>query len=156
MARRSKAPAGGAVPKPKPPARSKPRNGGDRTSPAAIDDSAAKKTIVLAQIAEWPNLGLAAQAANVDRRTVWSWRQNDPAFAARYSEAMEIGITALEDEARQRAKTSSDVLLIFMLKAAKPEVYRERFEHQMVGKDGAPLQPVLNLTLNATPTVKGA
>jgi len=32
----------------------------------------------------------------------------------------------------------SDTMLIFMLKGAKPETYRERFEHS--GPDGAPLQ----------------
>src|SRR6202046_5839068 len=49
------------------------------------------------------------------------WRD----FAGAWDEAIECGTERLEDEAIRRALESSDTMLIFMLKARKPAVYRE-------------------------------
>ena len=52
-------------------------------------------------------------------------KANDPAFAKRWELAVEEAVEVLEAMARQRAMKSSDLLLIFLLKALKPDVYRE-------------------------------
>jgi hypothetical protein len=42
----------------------------------------------------------------------------------------------LELEARRRAMTTSDVLLIFLLKALRPTIYRENVRLEHTGPDG--------------------
>lgn len=70
-------------------------------------------------------ISAAAQGAGVSRRYVYRLREEDPEFAARWEEAARIGIETLEDIAIKRAASTSDTLLIFLLKGAKPEKYRE-------------------------------
>lgn len=74
------------------------------------------------------NISLSADGAGIDRRTVYRARQNDPEFAAAMDDAKEEAIERLEADAYERAKKMSDTLLIFLLKAHKPALYRERYE----------------------------
>lgn len=60
------------------------------------------------------------------------------AFAAQANDAIEAGMDELEDVARQRATDSSDTLLIFLLKARRPEKYRER--HVVEGGGDKPIE----------------
>src|SRR5690606_18484748 len=80
-------------------------------------------------------------------------RKEDPDFAAAWDEAMEQASDALEVEARRRAiegwdepvfyqgmetgmvRKFSDTLLIFLLKGARPEKYRDRIDHTTKGKE---------------------
>ncbi len=48
-------------------------------------------------------------------------------------EALDQSVEDLEAEARRRAREGSDVLLIFLLKANRPEKYRERHEVRHTG-----------------------
>ena len=82
----------------------------------------------------------------VSRQTVYAWRESDPAFATAWSIAEEHGTGLLEDEAIRRAmhgtnrpvyqggklvgyvRDYSDTLLIVMLKARKPDVYKDRVD----------------------------
>lgn len=92
----------------------------------------------------------AARAAGISRRTHYDWIDSADAESEIYKKAMqdahEQGIDSLEREAVRRAvegidkpiirdgqivgtvKEYSDTLLIFMLKGAKPNKYRERFD----------------------------
>jgi hypothetical protein len=70
---------------------------------------------------------LAATAAGVHRSTIYNWLR-DPAFLEAWSAAEADAIERLELEARRRALTSSDALLVFMLKSHKPEIYRDRVD----------------------------
>lgn len=118
----------------------------------------------LEALAEACSITEACRRALVGRSTVYEHREADPEFARAWDAAIEAGTEKLEAEAIRRAHRGisrpvwhkgkrvgierhySDVLLMFMLKGRKPEVYRERFE--MTGKGGAPLvQPVLNVTI---------
>lgn len=110
----------------------------------------------------------AAQVAGVGRTTVYEWREADEAFAKLWDEALEAGIDLLEDEARRRAvegverpvvamgkiarnddgsvlkiREYSDTLLALMLKAKRPEQYRERLDVNAKHSGG--------VTLNVTP-----
>jgi transposase-like protein len=62
--------------------------------------------------------------AGVAFSTVHSWRTHYPEFKARWDEAMERGTDALEDVAVDRAIAGSDTLLMFLLRARRPEKYR--------------------------------
>lgn len=79
----------------------------------------------------------ACEATGVPRRTHDHWMQHDPEFKLARGEALEDAIEVLEDEARRRAKVGSDLLLIFLLKAHRPERYRDRYE--VTGAGGGPL-----------------
>lgn len=88
---------------------------------------------------------------------LYSWRQEEPEFAAAWAEAVEIGADKLEAEAVRRAvegvdkpvtfqgeitatyKEYSDSLLQFLLKGAKPDKYN-RQALQISGPGGAPIQ----------------
>src|SRR5436305_14060004 len=73
------------------------------------------------------NISVACQAADVTRGHVYRWRRLRPEFAAAWDEAREDAYDSLEEIAWQRAKRSSDTLLIFLMKANRPEKYREQF-----------------------------
>jgi hypothetical protein len=102
-----------------------------------------------AALAESCNVGKACKAINIARITAYKWRNARPEFKAEWDAAVEIGVSALEDEAHRRAfdgsdkaivhlgaitgtvKEYSDTLAIFLLKAHAPEKYRERSEVQL-------------------------
>lgn len=67
----------------------------------------------------------AAKVANVSRWTAYHERATDPVFAKEWEAALQLGVDALEDTAKMRAYAGSDTLLIFLLKAHRPAVYRE-------------------------------
>lgn len=76
----------------------------------------------------------SARAAKVDRTTVYQWKRKNPEFARAWDEALELAADMLEDVAFQRAtrpSDPSDSLLTLLLKAHKPEKYRERSEVQV-------------------------
>lgn len=93
----------------------------------------------------------AARAAKIGRRTAYEWRDADEEFAKRWALAVEDGVDAMEDEAHRRAvegvdkpvyyqgaecgyvREYSDTLLIFTLKARRPEKYRENINHNHTG-----------------------
>jgi hypothetical protein len=100
----------------------------------------------LEALADTCNVRLACETAHIARSSAYLWRQNDAEFAKRWDKAVLIGAEALEDEAIRRAREGwdepvyyqgdqcgtvrkySDTLLIFLLKGAKPEKYRERID----------------------------
>lgn len=102
------------------------------------------------------NVRAACTAAKVGRSTVYDRREAAEAFAAAWAEAIEQAADMMEAEALRRAVHGvqepvyykgkvvghvlkySDVMLIFLLKAARPAKFRERFEH--TGKDGGPIE----------------
>lgn len=88
------------------------------------------------------NVSQAAKAAGCGRTTVYGWQEHDETFALAYRQAELEAVDVLEAEARRRAlgyETTvldnhghahpvtrySDLLLIFLLKGARPEKYRD-------------------------------
>ena len=82
------------------------------------------------------NVRLACQAAGISRKSAYGARLQSPEFAEQWAEAMEDAIDVREAIAVDRAKKMSDVLLIFLLKSHRPNVYREtlnlRIEHARI------------------------
>ncbi|SEL39165.1 hypothetical protein SAMN04515666_103607 [Bosea lupini] len=95
----------------------------------------------LAALGEGLSVAGAAKLAGIGRQTVYDWRKRDGEFAAAWDDAIETGTDNLEDEARRRAMSTSDTLMIFMLKARRPEKYKERYAAEHTGKNGERLMP---------------
>ena len=119
------------------------------------------------------NVTAACRAAKVPRCSAYKHREEDPEFAAAWDEALDEAADRLEEEARRRAVEGvlqkkftkggepiidpetgeqyvehvySDTLLTLLLKAHRPEKFRERFEH--TGKDGEPLAAPILISVN--------
>ncbi len=111
----------------------------------------------LAALSESGNVRLACEAAGIGRTVVYDLRAADPTFADDWESAQDEAADLLEEEARRRAhdgweepvfgslgnnrgsgeigtvRKYSDTLLIFLLKGAKPEKYRERNQTEHTG-----------------------
>lgn len=70
----------------------------------------------------------------MDRTHAYVHKKENPEFAAAWEEAIQQAVDILEAEAWQRARKQSDVLMIFLLKAHKPEKYRENVHLHHSGK----------------------
>jgi hypothetical protein len=75
-------------------------------------------------MADSGNVSLAALAAGVSRSAAYAHAKGHPAFAAAWMEAREEALDLLEAEAR-RALTSSDSLLMFLMRSYRPEQFRD-------------------------------
>jgi hypothetical protein len=82
----------------------------------------------LAALRKGHSVTKAAKTAKIVRQTAYAHRDINPEFKAVWQEAIDESVEALEDIARERAVDHSDTLLIFLLKARKPELYRENLK----------------------------
>jgi len=115
-----------------------------------------KKAELLAAYGELGRVDLACQQVGVPRRTHYNWLRNDPAYSRSFQDTRKQVAQTLEDEAYRRAvngtekpvtiagereviREYSDTLLIFLLKGADPDRYRERQSVEHSTKDGDPL-----------------
>ena len=74
------------------------------------------------------NVRLAASAAGVSRDAPYKRAQVSSSFAGAWLQAREDAVDILEAEARRRALSTSDTLLMFLLKSDRPDRYRERVD----------------------------
>lgn len=89
------------------------------------------------------NVSYAAQKAHIQPSTAYRAYKRSRTFAAFWEEAISISTGILEEVARRRAIKTSDTLLIFLLKARKPEMYRETVRQEITGKEGGPVSLAL-------------
>lgn len=110
------------------------------------------RPVFLATIRATGNVRLAASAAGINRSTPYVRANRDPTFAAAWAEAEAEAIDLLEGEARRRALAGSDALLMFLLRAHRPERYRDsvdvhvdlrRQAERIAAKLGRPVDEVL-------------
>ena len=85
-----------------------------------------RKAAFLDALGRGASVARAARAAGVCREQPYAWRRNDAGFAQAWKDAIEDGTDALEDLALEMAAKGSERLIIFLLKARRPHVYRER------------------------------
>lgn len=114
--------------------------------PAQIPLTTEDKLVTfLEALADCGNISDAARDAQISRKTVLKARQN-PEFEKLYQYYLDMGISSIEDEATRRAtigtlepifhrgrriasvRKKSDLLLMFILKARRPDVYREKYD----------------------------
>ena len=74
------------------------------------------------------NVRLATNAAGIDRSTPYRRAGRDPKFAEAWAAAEQDAVDTLEAEARRRALHGSDGLLMFLLRAHRPERYRDSID----------------------------
>jgi hypothetical protein len=89
-----------------------------------------KRAFLLAYIESY-QIGKAALRAGVTRRVHYFWRDRDPVYAAALEVAKQLAIEGLEEEAIRRARDEdrpSDSLMIFLLKGALPDKYKDRYQ----------------------------
>lgn len=85
----------------------------------------------LEAFAETGMVSQACRIAGINRSTAYRARQRNETFALAWADVEERATEELESVARQRAVDGSDTLMIFLLKARRPETYREnvKIEH---------------------------
>lgn len=136
------------------------------------------KTTFLESLSVMPNVSAAARAAGIDPTTAYDHRKTDAEFAKAWNAGLDQGFDLLEQEAVRRATVggkvtrtmtrtlptgevvietseetkTSDTLLIFLLKAYRPERFRERYDvdHKVGGLNGEPL--TIRLAFDPTPS----
>jgi AcrR family transcriptional regulator len=84
-------------------------------------------------IGQGVSITTAAKAAGASRTTVYRWRDEDKSFAEAWDSAREEGLDLLEDRALRLAHQGSERLIMFILKAGRPEKYKERVAADLTG-----------------------
>jgi len=110
---------------------------------------APKQRLFLAAYARCGLIGLAAESAKLHRNAHARWLKGGEAYRKAFEDSRERAIEAMESEARRRAvegvqeavwyegtkcgtrQRYSDPLLMFLLKAARPDTYAERAQVAM-------------------------
>lgn len=87
-----------------------------------------QKDRYLRAVAKFGTLTSGCRAARCSPHTVYKWREHDQAFSIRELEVRNEFADSLEIEARRRAFAGSDRLLEMLLRAVRPEKYRERLD----------------------------
>ena len=78
------------------------------------------------------NVRNSCKAAGIPRRTAYNWREKWATFRDEWDDALEDACDALEGEAWRRAvDESSDRLLMFLLKAHRPDRFAERTKQEV-------------------------
>lgn len=101
-----------------------------------------------------PNVSRACKLAGISRPVMYEAKAADPTLADEWDDAIDQGIEAMEAEAMRRAiegidkpvfyqgdevallREYSDTLMIFLLKAHRPEKYQDRLKQEISGADG--------------------
>ena len=105
----------------------------------------------LEMLTEEGSVVAACKRLGLHRPSMYAWRDDDKEFAEAWQAALGLGVDAIEDEAIRRAKEGvehkvyykgepvgsyqeySDQLMMFFLRAAKPEKYGNRSEVHLTG-----------------------
>lgn len=116
------------------------------------------RALFLDTLAATANVTRAIEATKAERTAIYGWRNDDEAFARDWDAALDLGTDALEDEAVRRAhegvdrpvyqggklvgtvREYSDTLMITMLKARRPEKFKDRSATELTGKDGGAIE----------------
>lgn len=89
----------------------------------------------LAALSQSPNVTGAARLAGITRQHAYQTRDIDPAFKAAWDDAIEQAVDGLEDRAYTLAHAGlqgiSPVLLIFLLKGRRREIYGDQVKAQV-------------------------
>jgi hypothetical protein len=118
---------------------------------ASIQNPTPKKMVCmpkfLAAYRRSGNISFSCRAAGITRDTYYEWKAKDARFAAACEHAADDALDGLERAGWQRARKSSDLLLMFFLKAGRPAQYRETYRHEHTGADGEPFKVYLNVSV---------
>jgi len=102
-------------------------------NPKSRDSKEQKKLAFLREFSKHGTISQTAEAVHIHRSTVSRWRTDDQAFAKAFEEVDSHVTDELEQCAINRAKSHSDTLLIFLLKARRPAIFSDnvRLENEL-------------------------
>jgi hypothetical protein len=104
------------------------------------------RPVFLKTMGQCANVTLSCRAAGISRKTAYQHRERDERFAEQWADAFDDAVDRLELEARRRAvdgterpvfykgvkvgsyREYSDNLLMFLLRAYRPEKFRENYD----------------------------
>lgn len=95
-------------------------------------DSLIRRGVFLRELRHGLAPATAARQAGMTTRQVYGLRKRDPAFAAQWDEAMLGVVDDVESVLVTKALRGNDKSIEMVLKAHRPEKYRERHEVQVV------------------------
>lgn len=118
------------------------------------------KQVFITALLKSSNVSAACRKAKISRAVAYAHRETDTEFAAAWEEALEMALDDAESEAWRRGvkgtisnrqydkdgklisatRQYSDTLLIFMLKAHRPEKYRETVRNEHTGASGGAIR----------------
>ena len=90
-----------------------------------------KKSKAIEIYAETCSVTGACSGVGIARSTWYTWLKEDEDFAEEVNKAREHVANVLEQEAVKRALAKSDLLIIFLLKGLKPDVYHDRVSSEI-------------------------
>lgn len=103
-----------------------------RSTRATITDD--ERTRFLDGLRKGMSVAAAASVAGISRRGAYRLAEVDPAFKAAWDDAYDEGTDRIEDEVvKLGVKNGNVVALIFMLKARRPDKYRENAQVNVQG-----------------------
>jgi hypothetical protein len=85
------------------------------------------------------NIYLSCREAQVSRKTVYMWREENEKFAADMKDALEDALDLLEYQGWRRAKSMSDNLLKFFLQCHRYG-FKQQHEHSGPGGGAIPIR----------------
>jgi hypothetical protein len=123
-----------------------------------------KKRAFLVAFAGCGQVTESCKQADIDRMTDWNWRQDDPDYCVARAKAWAMACEALEAEAYRRGhggvdepvfhggsqvgtiRKYSDTLLMFLMKGANPNTYRDTWRGELSGPGGGPIRTAVDLS----------
>jgi hypothetical protein len=111
-----------------------------RSTPSTHPRARAWRPVFLAAFRNSANVRASAQAAGVDWSTAYKARKREPRFALAWEMAEQEALDLLEARAMQLAMAGDAHLLMFLLRARRPEKYRDNARLELTGRDGGPVQ----------------
>ena len=72
----------------------------------------------------------AARAARIDRGTAYKWKKTDEKFSREWADAYRDCIEIAEDSLYSRGLAGDNTAMIFWLKGADPEKYKDRVQQE--------------------------
>ena len=104
-----------------------------------------KRERIIDRLRQGWSITTACSDAGIDRKTYYNWRDAEPEFAEAIDDALDHGVSNLEDIGYRLAAGGSVPMLQFLLKAKRPQVYREQTRHEIAGDSSAPVRIVYEI-----------
>ncbi|MHC4121372.1 MAG: hypothetical protein ACYSWO_28195 [Planctomycetota bacterium] len=103
-----------------------------------------RRALFLRELSRSPVVGRAARFAGLSLSGLYRLKREDERFSAAWDEALTLAVDDIEQAAIDRALEKSDKLLEMILKAKRPEEYRERVDVKVaaVGRIEVDLVPM--------------
>jgi hypothetical protein len=97
------------------------------------------QTRFLKALCQSPSVKAACSAAGISRMTAYRYRDADAEFAENWQYALQQSVDDLEAVAFKLASEGDSNLIQFLLRAHRPEIYKDTQRRELTGADGRPL-----------------